>query len=290
MQDWQDFEIIVVDDASTDESYAVASRFAEDDRVRVFRQERNRGRCPTRNTGMSKARGEWFVFLDSDDELLPGALRQMHRRASSAPAEVGGVRFMCRDARGNTSPQPALNDEVWDYAGYVTWLELVRGKPSESLPCTRVSTFPDIQYPDNHSEEGLYHLDIAQRHRVLASSDVVRLYHDDASNRVTSHDPRRAVQYAPDAAENAAKVIARHGDMLQARAPNVLSDLLYAGAQSSLLAGWRGRGLTFARQYLKHTRSVKMWTVLGLGLLHAQLLVRAQTLALQLRAGARANG
>jgi glycosyltransferase involved in cell wall biosynthesis len=290
-QDWADFEIIVVDDASEDESHQVATTFVVDKRVKLFRHEKNRGRCPTRNTGMREARGEWFVFLDSDDELLPGALRQIHTRAVTTGHNVGAMRFMCRDEHGKVSPAQAFRNEVWDYGEYVAWLEQIRGQASESLPCSRASTFPAIRYPDDHSEEGLYHLDIAQRHAILVCSDVVRLYHDDAHNRVTSPNPKRVLQYAPDAAENAANVLARHGNMLQKRAPNVFADLLYVGAQSSLLAGKRSRGLTFARQYLKHNRSRKMYMVLGLGLLHARLLVHVQAVFLRLRKVAlRANG
>jgi glycosyltransferase involved in cell wall biosynthesis len=69
-QSYRNFEIIVVDDGSTDDTSEVASGY---DEVRLIRQE-NRGLAAARNRGLAEARGEYVVFLDSDDRLLPEAL------------------------------------------------------------------------------------------------------------------------------------------------------------------------------------------------------------------------
>jgi glycosyltransferase involved in cell wall biosynthesis/SAM-dependent methyltransferase len=69
-QSYRNFEIIVVDDGSTDETSEVASRY---ERVRLFQQE-NQGLAGARNRGLGEAKGEYVVFLDADDKLLPGAL------------------------------------------------------------------------------------------------------------------------------------------------------------------------------------------------------------------------
>ena len=69
-QSYRNFEIIVVDDGSTDNTSEVASHYEE---VRLVRQE-NRGLAGARNRGLGEANGEFLVFLDADDRLLPGAL------------------------------------------------------------------------------------------------------------------------------------------------------------------------------------------------------------------------
>ncbi len=68
-----DYEIVVVDDGSTDSTFAVASKFAEDSRVRIIRQE-NKGIIEAGMAGVRAAQGEIFIFLDADDELMPNAL------------------------------------------------------------------------------------------------------------------------------------------------------------------------------------------------------------------------
>ncbi len=71
-QTFTDYEIIVVDDASTDDTGAVARN--SDGPLRVICHELNRGPAAARNTGIRAARGAYVAFLDSDDEWLPGKL------------------------------------------------------------------------------------------------------------------------------------------------------------------------------------------------------------------------
>ncbi len=74
-QSFGDFELILVDDGSTDESGAICDSFAaRDPRIRVFHKP-NRGLLHTRRYGIEKSNGSHCVFLDSDDMLLQNALR-----------------------------------------------------------------------------------------------------------------------------------------------------------------------------------------------------------------------
>lgn len=66
-------EVIVVDDASSDDTATVAATFG-DRRIRVIRHGRRLGAAAARNTGARAARGRWLAFLDSDDEWLPQKL------------------------------------------------------------------------------------------------------------------------------------------------------------------------------------------------------------------------
>lgn len=70
-----DVDVVIVDDASTDDSLAVATRLAEDDnRILVLANDTNRGPVTTFNRGLDAAHGEYLVRLDADDLLTPGAL------------------------------------------------------------------------------------------------------------------------------------------------------------------------------------------------------------------------
>jgi glycosyltransferase involved in cell wall biosynthesis len=72
-QKLQDFEIVVFDDASTDETPEIVAAF-HDERIRYFRQERNVGIAANRNSCIAKARGRYLAWLDSDDVYLTDML------------------------------------------------------------------------------------------------------------------------------------------------------------------------------------------------------------------------
>jgi glycosyltransferase involved in cell wall biosynthesis len=84
-QDCRDYEVLVVDDGSTDDTAAVVARYG--DAIRVVRQ-RNLGLSAARNTGIRESRGEYVAFLDADDWWLPGKLDRQLALMRARP-EVG---------------------------------------------------------------------------------------------------------------------------------------------------------------------------------------------------------
>ncbi len=76
-QSYQNLEVIVVDDGSTDESFSIAKQLeSEDSRVRVITQN-NGGVASARNRGLEEATGDEVFFLDADDSLLPDCLNRL---------------------------------------------------------------------------------------------------------------------------------------------------------------------------------------------------------------------
>lgn len=76
-QSFTDFELLLIDDGSTDGSGVICDAYAEkDNRVRVFHKE-NGGVSSARNVGLDNAKGDWICFVDSDDELIPNGLQVM---------------------------------------------------------------------------------------------------------------------------------------------------------------------------------------------------------------------
>ena len=86
-QTFTDFELLVVDDGSTDGTMDALSDVT-DPRLRCLANPRNMGASAARNTGIHAARGEWVAFQDSDDEWLPRKLELQMARLAGAGAEV----------------------------------------------------------------------------------------------------------------------------------------------------------------------------------------------------------
>lgn len=78
-------ELLLVDNASTDGSLAIAARYPE---LRVLRLARNEGPCPARNAGLRAARNRWVLLLDNDALLQPGALQRLLEAVRAGGSEV----------------------------------------------------------------------------------------------------------------------------------------------------------------------------------------------------------
>lgn len=131
-------DVVAVNDGSTDRTADVLASFG--DRIRVETQA-NAGVSVARNNGARVARGEWLLFLDADDELLPGALAALARAANSEVGVIfGQVVEMHGDqmsVRGNTGcaggpPQGAIGN-FWKAAIIAPGSALVRRSLHEKV-------------------------------------------------------------------------------------------------------------------------------------------------------------
>lgn len=112
-----DLQVIIVDDASTDDSVEVARAIAaRDSRVTVVEHSRNRGHIVTFNDGLELVKGEYVVLLSADDQLTPGALL----RASALMEEHPSVNLVYGNAEEfldvppRVAPGPTRSWTIWD--------------------------------------------------------------------------------------------------------------------------------------------------------------------------------
>jgi glycosyltransferase involved in cell wall biosynthesis len=115
-----DVEVIVVDDASTDETASVHRDLAG---IKYVRVERNQGVAGARNLGLLASSGEYITFLDDDDLRLPNSLdRQVKLLEADEPAGVIYGQAICVDQAGNPTAQiyPRVcpeGDVFWNLLG-----------------------------------------------------------------------------------------------------------------------------------------------------------------------------
>jgi glycosyltransferase involved in cell wall biosynthesis len=89
-QKYDDFEVVVVDDCSTDDTRAVVEGY-DDNRVRYVRHDENQGACAARNTGIKHSNGRYVAFLDSDDEWDETKLAKQIKCIEGAQQNVGVI-------------------------------------------------------------------------------------------------------------------------------------------------------------------------------------------------------
>ena len=140
-QTFTDFEIIVVDDGSTDGGLRIVEKF-NDSRLHIIRQE-NAGPGAARNRGLQEARGEFVAFLDADDEWLPEylaeSLHSLDEPGTKAEAVVSGY---------FEHPAGVSSDEMWRGRGLCDGEMRLSAETEPSLaiallaymtPCTTVA-------------------------------------------------------------------------------------------------------------------------------------------------------
>lgn len=109
-QTFKEWECILVNDGSTDNSLKIAQEYAaNDERFIVFSQE-NQGVSAARNLGLNHAQGKWVTFVDSDDEIAPDYLEILHKIGEDNNADLvnGSVIFLMHHGKTHS----IIQDEV----------------------------------------------------------------------------------------------------------------------------------------------------------------------------------
>lgn len=187
------WEVVVVDDCSTDESAMVALRASPTEKIRVVRHETNQGPAAARNTGIKEAQGRYVAFLDSDDTWHPEKLRRQVELVESDPDPntvfcATQTRVLRDGRRERLRPtRPPFVDENWS-----EFLYLSDGFAQTSSFFLSRTLANRIRFRQNvrMHEDNLFFLDagaIGSRYRLIAEPLTI-WNHDDRIDRESTID------------------------------------------------------------------------------------------------------
>ena len=209
----QNWEALLIDDGSTDDSLAICQSYAaKDSRFSVFHQE-NAGVCAARNLGITKASGRYLCFVDSDDWVEPDYLAVMRRCIGNAQMAVCGVE--CDD------PEPLHTETIP--------LDVLRAKPSRYAKNVYLNYSVNRLYitdilRDNgifmplgmkRGEDAVFLAAYLQHCRIVSVSDRI-LYHYRSNQSSAMH------RFQPSICEDETMVIQRQYDFFHPAGPDSL--------------------------------------------------------------------
>ena len=150
-QTYQNIQIILVDDQSPDNCPAICDEYAKkDSRITVIHQK-NKGVSGARNTGMLHAKGDYLMFVDSDDELCPSAVDVLLKDAIEYGADVVSALKIAVD-RDGTRKSVGSDSDVSVYRGEEPLLLSLNGDKNTNSVCAKLWKMPFVR--DHVFDEG----------------------------------------------------------------------------------------------------------------------------------------
>ena len=136
LQTEERLEIIVVDDASSDQTPAIVAEAAKSDaRIKLLRQPVNAGPAAARNRGIAAAKGDWIALLDADDSYLPERLAKLLDLADRVGADMVADNILLCNTGGQTAGAPMIPPALLSQPMELTTAEFIaRNVGSPRMP------------------------------------------------------------------------------------------------------------------------------------------------------------
>ena len=196
-QTFRDFEWLIVDDGSSDDTRALVDRWSSTAgfTIRYVWQE-NQGKHFAFNRGVREARGELFLTLDSDDACVPEALERLHHHWQAIPVELregfSGVTSLCKYEDGRIVGDRFPRDVTDSNSLEMVYRYGVRGEKwgFHRTMVLRDHPFSEI-LPREYLPEVMAWSRIARRYLTRYVNEALRIYHVDRPSMVTGQRPEK---------------------------------------------------------------------------------------------------
>lgn len=279
-QDFQDYEVIVVDDASTDKSAAIVESYAHP-KLRMLKLVENGGVCAARGAGTAQAKTPWILYVDSDWSLKPGILNKLYERTHTAPADVGVLGYTCQTDDGNITPRPAYPEGPFGLIEYMEREErAAKGGSRDFLYCMRREVFDTLSWPSDRQFESRIMLQIVDRWKWDISRKIGATIYFDAPNRYSSkkQNIKRYQTAVPDNIKMTQDILREYGTRLKKYCPTRYAVFLRSCATLHFYIGKRWSGMKYISLYSWcKPFSWRGWLILFFGLLGPRFLFWAKS-------------
>ena len=263
-QTYKNFELIIVDDGSTDFTHVVVKHF-NDQRIFYIRHDRNKGVTAAYNTGLRLARGKYIAFLGDDDELLPNALETAINKFAEVSLKHGKIDvlfFNCVNAETGETGGVGLRE------GFISYRDWLCGNVQGDYwgVINRESINPDnLKFDEGvYANENIFWLRLLRNYRFYyIPTTLYRAYREHGSERLSEF--RSVLKNLPKAILGIEILLKEFGKEMRTLCPKTYGEYLKILGLFLLLDGETSRGRKTLKESLLYKFSIKtlVFTVLS---------------------------
>jgi glycosyltransferase involved in cell wall biosynthesis len=249
-QSLSQFEWIVVNDCSTDDTEPLMNSLMEQDqRIRYIKHPVNRGVNAARQSGAEQARADFLVFVASDDMLYDArTLEAMYQEIVRAPSNVGEVCFVSVFADGTPAAHVPEDRLVLGYVDLICG-NRVRGEFLGICRREFVQRVPFSTYRSFEMFESVHKYERGRYFDIMFCQRPARIYHSDSGNQLSSGSS--VLRYSADAYRAVSDIIVSHGDTWRQHCPQRLYYHHFLASMYAILSGNRKASIMHAFRALK---------------------------------------
>lgn len=178
-QTYKNFEIILVDDGSTDDTLEIVKKY-QDKRLVIICHDKNRGVTAAKNTGLNNLTGSWFTILDSDDEIVPNALDSLIEIPLRKDKSVTAVSCNCLDTTSREYSGKGVEEDQ-----YLDEETLITKCTGEFWGITKSELLETDRFNENlPGFEGTLWFKINSRARRYYIHKPLRIFHTEGDDRI----------------------------------------------------------------------------------------------------------
>ncbi|TWH99145.1 GalNAc5-diNAcBac-PP-undecaprenol beta-1,3-glucosyltransferase [Flavobacterium tiangeerense] len=247
-QSYQNFEMIIIDDGSTDSTLDILKKYSNDSRIRVIKSISNAGVNVARNIGLKNVANDsdWITFLDSDDEFTFDALQNMILTVEANPM-INYFRFPVKYIDGSIVSNMKLASTIADYKMY---LSQISDCGEWVVTINREIVLKGFFYDERvKAHESLSWIALSKKEKLFYGKSIVRIYNLDVDG--ITRQKEKSLKFYENAIEGSNIMLDEYGDDLKKYNIKVYASILFALANYNLIIGNTKLGLNQTSKAMK---------------------------------------